>query len=76
MFACLCDGITGQAADAVADGASTTNQIATSCGAGADCGRCRHALRSLIAACCHLEKSAGPVRSTDSAHRGAARPPR
>jgi bacterioferritin-associated ferredoxin len=49
MFVCLCNGITGQAvAEAIADGASTTNQIAAACGAGADCGRCRRTLRLLL----------------------------
>jgi bacterioferritin-associated ferredoxin len=49
MFVCLCNGITNQVvADAIADGASTTNQIATACGAGAECGRCRRTLRTLL----------------------------
>jgi bacterioferritin-associated ferredoxin len=51
MFVCLCNGITSQVvADAVAKGASTTNQIAAACGAGADCGRCRRTLRALLSA--------------------------
>ena len=51
MFVCLCNGITSQAvAEAIADGASTTNQIAAACGAGADCGRCRRTLRLLLGA--------------------------
>ena len=49
MFVCLCNGITSQVvADAISEGASTTNQIAEACGAGADCGRCRRTLRSLL----------------------------
>ncbi|MGC2675258.1 MAG: (2Fe-2S)-binding protein, partial [Mycobacterium sp.] len=33
MFVCLCNGITNQAvAEAIASGASTTNQIAAACG--------------------------------------------
>ena len=49
MFVCLCNGITSQAvADAIAGGASTTNQIAAECGAGAECGRCRRTLRKLL----------------------------
>jgi len=49
MFVCLCNGITSQAvAEAIADGASTTNQIAAAGGAGADCGRCRRTLRLLL----------------------------
>jgi bacterioferritin-associated ferredoxin len=35
-------------AEAITNGASTTNQIAAACGAGADCGRCRRTLRSLL----------------------------
>ena len=49
MFVCLCNGITSQVvAEAIAGGASTTNQIAAACGAGADCGRCRRTLRLLL----------------------------
>ncbi|WP_081290591.1 (2Fe-2S)-binding protein [Mycobacterium asiaticum] len=49
MFVCLCYGITSQmVADAVADGATTTNQVASACGAGADCGRCRRTVRAII----------------------------
>jgi bacterioferritin-associated ferredoxin len=51
VFVCLCNGINSQVvADVIAKGASTTNQIAASCGAGADCGRCRRTLRSLLGA--------------------------
>ena len=51
MFVCLCNGITNQAvAEAIANGASTTNQIAAECGAGAECGRCRRTLRKLLGA--------------------------
>jgi bacterioferritin-associated ferredoxin len=49
VFVCLCNGITNQVvADAIAGGASTTNQIAAECGAGAECGRCRRTLRKLL----------------------------
>lgn len=49
MFVCLCRGVTSQAvADAVAAGARTTKQVAKVCGAGADCGRCRHTVRAII----------------------------
>ncbi|MGA8328162.1 MAG: (2Fe-2S)-binding protein [Mycobacterium sp.] len=51
MFVCLCNGITSQAVkDAIAGGATTTNQIAAACGAGAECGRCRRTLRLLLGA--------------------------
>ena len=49
MFVCLCNGITSLVVDdAIAGGASTTNQIAAACGAGAECGRCRRTLRLLL----------------------------
>jgi bacterioferritin-associated ferredoxin len=61
VFVCLCNGITSQAvADVIAKGASTTNQIAAGCGAGADCGRCRRTLRSLLDA---SAADSGGVRS-------------
>jgi bacterioferritin-associated ferredoxin len=51
MFVCLCNGVTSQVvADAIAGGATTTNQIAAACGAGSDCGRCRRTLRKLLGA--------------------------
>jgi bacterioferritin-associated ferredoxin len=49
VFVCLCNGITSHVvAAAIANGASTTNQIAAACGAGAECGRCRRTLRLLL----------------------------
>ncbi len=51
MYVCLCVGATNQTvSDAVAGGASTSKEVAAACGAGADCGRCRHTLRAIIAA--------------------------
>jgi bacterioferritin-associated ferredoxin len=51
MFVCLCTGITSQVVnDVVANGATTSKQIAEACGAGGDCGRCRRTLRTIIAA--------------------------
>jgi bacterioferritin-associated ferredoxin len=51
MYVCLCVGVTNQTvSDAVAQGASTSNEIAAICGAGGDCGRCRRTLRAIIAA--------------------------
>lgn len=50
MFVCLCTGVTSQVvSDLVAEGASTTKQIADACGAGGDCGRCRRTVRAIIA---------------------------
>ncbi|MBI3214955.1 MAG: (2Fe-2S)-binding protein [Mycobacterium sp.] len=63
MFVCLCRGVTSHVvADAVAGGASTTNQVAEVCGAGADCARCRRSVRAII-------EAAGTDRSTQR-HRG------
>jgi bacterioferritin-associated ferredoxin len=57
MFVCLCNGITSQmVADAAAAGASTTKEVAQVCGAGADCGRCRHTIRAIL-------KSSSPDRT-------------
>jgi bacterioferritin-associated ferredoxin len=51
MFVCLCTGVTSHDVDeVVANGATTSKQIAEACGAGADCGRCRRTLRAIIAA--------------------------
>ncbi len=50
MFVCLCTGATSQCvAAAVAKGACTSKQVAQACGAGTDCGRCRHTVRTIIA---------------------------
>jgi len=49
MWVCLCNGITSQmVTDAVAAGASTSKDVARSCGAGTDCGRCRRTVRAII----------------------------
>lgn len=49
MYVCLCNGVTSKTvAEAVAQGASTTNQVAKACGAGADCGRCRRTVQAII----------------------------
>ncbi|WP_343599253.1 (2Fe-2S)-binding protein [Mycobacterium sp.] len=50
MYVCLCVGATNRTvSDAVACGASNCKEVAAACGAGADCGRCRHTLRAIIA---------------------------
>lgn len=55
MFVCLCTGATREVvAEAVAMGARTSKQIAASCGAGADCGRCRRTVREIIASSCQV----------------------
>lgn len=51
MFVCLCTGVTSQVVtDLVAEGATTSKEIAAKCGAGLDCGRCRRTVRAIIAA--------------------------
>lgn len=51
MFVCLCNGVTSMVvADAIEQGATTTGQVADACGAGAECGRCRHTVRAIIKA--------------------------
>jgi bacterioferritin-associated ferredoxin len=50
MYVCLCRAVTSQAvADAIASGALTCKQIADACGAGAECGRCRLSVRTMLA---------------------------
>lgn len=50
MYVCLCVGATKQmVSDAVAAGASTSQEVAAVCGAGGDCGRCRCTVRGIIA---------------------------
>ncbi len=49
MFVCLCNGVTSHAvSDAIAAGAATTKDVAAACGAGADCGRCRHTVQGIL----------------------------
>jgi bacterioferritin-associated ferredoxin len=49
MYVCLCVGVTNQTvSDVVAQGASTSKEVAAACGAGGDCGRCRRTLRAII----------------------------
>jgi len=49
VFVCLCTGATSHViTDAVANGACTSKQVAEACGAGTDCGRCRHTVRGII----------------------------
>jgi bacterioferritin-associated ferredoxin len=62
VFVCLCTGATSQCvADAVANGACTSKQVAEACGAGTDCGRCRRTVRALIAS--ELAKTPAVVAS-------------
>ncbi|HEX7323279.1 MAG TPA: (2Fe-2S)-binding protein [Mycobacterium sp.] len=61
MYVCLCRGITSQTvSEAVAAGASTSNQVAAACGAGTDCARCRRTIQTIIAAHKLMPDNAGP----------------
>jgi bacterioferritin-associated ferredoxin len=60
MYVCLCVGVTNQSvADAVAAGASTSNQVAAACGAGTECGRCRRTVQAIIEARRGAARNAG-----------------
>ncbi len=49
MYVCLCLAVTSSAAQQVIDdGARSTEQVASSCGAGSVCGRCRHTIRGML----------------------------
>jgi bacterioferritin-associated ferredoxin len=49
MYVCLCLGITTETVrDAIEGGASTSRQVASACGAGSQCGRCRGTVRAII----------------------------
>lgn len=51
MFVCLCTGVTSHAvSDCVANGASTSKEVAAACGAGSECGRCKRTVRAIIEA--------------------------
>ena len=51
MYVCLCMGVTSSIVQQAIDGgARSTKQVATTCGAGSICGRCRHTVRDMIAA--------------------------
>lgn len=66
MFVCLCNGVTSQTvAEAVAAGATTSKQVAKVCGAGSECGRCRHTVRAIIEA-----SGVEPKRRRGFLHRG------
>jgi bacterioferritin-associated ferredoxin len=64
MFVCLCAGVTNQMVAAAVDaGASTSKEVADSCGAGAECGRCRRTVRAIIDA---RRGAEAPVRLRDA----------
>lgn len=50
MYVCLCHGVTQlDVTDAVHNGAGSSRQVASACGAGSDCGKCRNTVREIIA---------------------------
>jgi bacterioferritin-associated ferredoxin len=49
MIVCLCKGVSDRVVRlAVATGATTVDSVGARCGAGTDCGGCRHAIQDLI----------------------------
>ena len=49
MLVCLCKGVSDRVVRlAVASGATTVDGVGACCGAGTDCGGCRHAIQDLI----------------------------
>ncbi|MGV0795243.1 (2Fe-2S)-binding protein, partial [Mycolicibacterium sp. XJ1819] len=72
MFVCLCMGVTSNVvSEAVANGATTSKQIAEACGAGGDCGRCRRTLRAIIAAHCETTDSPCEMKGSHCAVNGS-----
>jgi bacterioferritin-associated ferredoxin len=56
MFVCLCTGVTSHVVnECVANGASTSKEVAAACGAGSECGRCKRTVRAIIEA--HFAKN-------------------
>jgi bacterioferritin-associated ferredoxin len=48
MIVCVCRGVSERQVEAaVAEGATTMDQVARACGAGTDCGACRFMVREL-----------------------------
>lgn len=61
MYVCLCTAATRQTVvDTVAAGACTSKQVADACGAGSECGRCRHTVRAIISAAGEVEQTPAP----------------
>jgi bacterioferritin-associated ferredoxin len=49
MIVCLCRGVSDRTIRlAIAGGATSTDAVAARCGAGTDCGSCRHAIQDLV----------------------------
>jgi bacterioferritin-associated ferredoxin len=49
MILCICQGVSDRVVRlAVLGGATTVDAVADRCGAGTDCGSCRHAIQDLV----------------------------
>jgi bacterioferritin-associated ferredoxin len=49
MYVCLCLAVTSTTVQqAIDNGARSTEQVASTCGAGSICGRCRHTIRTML----------------------------
>ena len=49
MIVCLCNGVSDRTVRlAVVNGATSVEAVAARCGAGTDCGSCRHAIQDLV----------------------------
>ena len=62
MILCLCRGVSDRTVRlAVATGATSVEAVAARCGAGTDCGSCRHAIRELVQDHLDEEAAAAPM---------------
>ena len=66
MILCLCQGVSDRTVRlAVMNGASSVDAVAARCGAGTDCGSCRHAIAELIEDG-HMNATVGTCGHADS----------
>ncbi|MCZ0728276.1 bacterioferritin-associated ferredoxin [Mycolicibacterium iranicum] len=65
MYVCLCLGVTNETvSEAVAAGATSTQQVAQACGAGSECGRCRRTVRLIIEAGTYIPTEGRPGKGS------------
>ena len=68
MIVCLCQGVSDRTVRlAVVNGATSVDVVAARCGAGTDCGSCRHAIQDLVDDAC----AEGMVMSCSERDSGA-----
>jgi bacterioferritin-associated ferredoxin len=77
MIVCLCLGVSDRVVRlVVANGATSVDAVAARCGAGTDCGSCRHAIQDLLddagasaapRACRHIDSGASVSSSSVAA---------